>query len=97
MIAGVSVCDPAGTDPSPELRCRPTLETGFISALADICVTPRWAAYPFSFPCEDDDKSLSPLFTVRFCNTWVAHSCPLQSPNPLSLESRNAANNQHVY
>lgn len=69
MIAGVSVCDPAGTDPSPELCCRPTLETGFISALADLCVTPRWAAYPFSSPCEDDDKRLILLFMVRFCNT----------------------------
>lgn len=90
MIAGVSVCDPAGTDPSPELLCRPTLETGFISALADLRVTPRWAAYPFSFPCEDDDKSLILLFTVEL---------PIPAPPnyPLHLKSRNAANSQHVY
>lgn len=37
---GVSVCYPAGIRLSPELVCRLRLETGFISLLADLSMTP---------------------------------------------------------
>ncbi len=47
---GVSVCYPAGISLSPELGCRLRLETGFISLLADLSMTPAGLHIRFLSP-----------------------------------------------
>lgn len=68
----VYVCCPAGIDLSPEPLRRLILETGFISVLADLCMTPRWGTHPFSLPCEDDGRRVS------FLMTGLSLSCDMQ-------------------
>lgn len=47
---GVSVCYPDGISLSPELGCRLRLETGFISLLADLSMTPAGLRIRFLSP-----------------------------------------------
>lgn len=81
VIAGVLMCaTPAGIGPSPDLRHRPTPETGFISPLADLSVTPRWATWPFSFPRWGWWQESPSLLLVAGRSFWVLwHEVPLQA------------------
>lgn len=73
---GVSVCYPAGISLSPEPGCRLRPETGFISLLADLSVTPAGLQIRFLSPATmTAGESVSAPWSWVMAGTYQEQDC----------------------